>query len=175
VVLKKASLTWLVADAYNIPLNLWLVAIIRKQKQHNQDRCYSIQESQGKRARCYNIQKSQEKTSTTKTHTTHNEHSEDRRYNNPLNLLMVATGCNKDHLIWDARCIVGAWVFCDKKVAHVLQRQACRWVEPCSIHSAVYPEILKVLTLAETQGSRKVHCIFLLYFFGHKPVPHYIK
>jgi hypothetical protein len=86
-------------------------------KQHNQDRRY-------------NIQKSQEKPSTTKTRATHNQHNEDRRYNIPLNLLLVATEC-KVHCgrmgaLWVARCIVGAWVFREKKVAHVLKRHACR-------------------------------------------------
>ena len=114
---------------YNIPLNLWLVAITRKHKQHNQDRRY-------------NIQKSQEKTSTTKTRATHNQHNEDWRYI-PLNLLLVATGC-KVHCgrlgaLWVARCIVGAWRFCDKKVAHVLQRHACPWVETRRTDSASYP------------------------------------
>ena len=41
--------------------------------------------------------------------------------------------------LWVARCIVGVWVFRDKKVVHVLQRHACRWVETCRTHSTVYP------------------------------------
>ena len=73
---------------------------------HNQDRRYYIQKPQEK------------KTSTTKTRATHNQHNEDRRYNIPLNLLLVATGC-KVHCgrlgaLWVARCIVGSWVFRDK-------------------------------------------------------------
>jgi len=48
--------------------------------------------TQATQDRHYNIQKSQEKTSTTKTRATHNQHNKDRRYNIPL---------------WVARFIVG--------------------------------------------------------------------
>jgi hypothetical protein len=89
-----------------------------------------------KQARRYNIQKSPEKTSTTLQYpkvtrknkhnqgAIHNQHNEDRRYNIPLNLLLVATGC-KVHCgrlgaLWVRGCFV------KKRVAHVLQRHACR-------------------------------------------------
>jgi len=48
--LKKVAKLWHGSRRNNIPLNLWLVAITRKHKQHNQDRRYNIQKSQGKKA-----------------------------------------------------------------------------------------------------------------------------
>ena len=48
VLKKKAGLTVTGSRRYNIPLNLWLVAITRTHKQHNQDRRYNIQKSQEK-------------------------------------------------------------------------------------------------------------------------------
>ena len=44
-------------------------------------------------------------------------------------------GIKKNNQDWR---IVGAWVFRDKKVAHVLQRHPCRWVETCRTDSASY-------------------------------------
>ena len=93
---KKGSLTVTGSRRYNIPLNLWLVAITRKHKHTSNTTKIDATISKNhkkKQARRYNIQKSQEKTSTTKTRATHNQHNEDRRYNIPLNLLLVATGC----------------------------------------------------------------------------------
>jgi len=100
-------------------------------KQHNQDRRYNIQKSQGKTSTTLQYPKTtRKKHAQPRARVTHNQHNEDRRYNIPLNLLLVATGC-KVHCgrlgaLWVARCIKGAWVFRDKKVAHVLQLHACR-------------------------------------------------
>jgi hypothetical protein len=50
------------------------------------------------------------KTSTTKTRATHNLHNGDRRYNIPLNLLPVATGCKVHYgrlgTLWVRGCFV---------------------------------------------------------------------
>ena len=75
---------------YSIPLNLWLVAITRKHKQHNQHRRY-------------NIKKSQEETSTTKTRATQ------------TNTTKTDATISRSTCCWwlqDARCIVGGWVHC---------------------------------------------------------------
>ena len=133
----------------NIPLNLWLVAITRKHKHtSNATKIDATISKNRKEKEAFSLQypKITRKNKHNQDPAQLNQHNEDRRYNIPLNLLLVATGC-KEHCgrlgaLSVARCIVGAWVFRDKKVAHVLQRHACRWVETCRTHSTVYPYIV---------------------------------
>jgi hypothetical protein len=135
--IKKASWTVTGSRRSNISRWTWLVGIARKHKQHNQDRRYIIQKSKGK-------------TSTTlqyPTITRKNKHNQDTRNSQPTQLTPtlqypaqpVAGGYRMQGALWAPRCIVGAWVFRDKKVAHILERHACRWVETRRTHSAVYP------------------------------------
>jgi len=135
--------------------------ITRKLKQHNHDRHYNIHKSQGKTSTTLQYPKITRKTSTTKARATHNK---DRRYNIPLNLLLLAAGCKVPWIIQGAlraaRCIVGAWVFRDEKVAHVLQRHACRWVETYRTYSTVYP-FLYVCAVAVC--SLSLVAVWLLY------------
>jgi len=88
----------------NIPLNLWLVVITRKHKQHNQDRRYNIQKWKGTtsttlqypkitRKHKHNQEPAQLTTNTTKTDAT----------------ISRSTCC---WWLQDARCIVGGWVPC---------------------------------------------------------------
>jgi len=114
---------------------------------------------------------------------THNQHNEDRRYNIALNLLLVATGC-KVHCgqlcaLWVARCIVGAWVFRDKKVAHVLQRHGCQWVETCRTHPTVYPAKAafnkkRTLFTSTLDLELRKKCVFVTLLIQHVMHMHHI-
>jgi hypothetical protein len=90
----------------------------KKQKQHNQDRGNNIQESQGEKKHDTTISKNHKKKQAQPRHTqlTTNTTKTDAT-------LTRSTCC---WWLQVARCIVGALLFRDKKVAHVLQRHAFR-------------------------------------------------
>jgi len=132
----------------NIPLNVWLLAITRKHKHTSNTTKIDATISKNhkkEQVRRYNIQKSQEKTST--TNSPRNSQPTQRRHTLQYPAQPVAGGYRMQGALWAAGCIVGAWVFRDKKVAHVLQRHACRWVETWRTHSTVYPvKVIAVIT-----------------------------